>query len=380
MPYWSSEDHILKIKERYVPRQGQGSGRKFDGVFQTTEGRAFTLWKAAVESRFSMPSLYNYVKQFPADLAECLLPLFPDKKLPSELRHRPGTKDTDVLTVLEGDLRRLEDGIDQAFRDGKKRIGDLVSLEGIFDHYQVESLDAQIKVSRLLAYHRGQENLEARGVVRKTDGGRGWSKPLFYDLDEVDRLLNGLNIVAVAVECERVGLFDSRTDGQANGEKEEAAQEVPGQTKTALPETKTGQSFDCEQAASLVEDVVRRLSANGGLKVEQMNVRSINNATFNHATQVEVQTAASADILPPVNQNVDPTLTCEDVLILKAMADRALQVMNQCEIEAASGVSRKTVGHRLKKLLQWKLVRQPEGQRGGYVITQNGIEVMKQVP
>jgi hypothetical protein len=68
----------------------------------------------------------------------------------------------------------------------------------------------------------------------------------------------------------------------------------------------------------------------------------------------------------------------EDILILRALAkNRALMV--QVDIEANSGVTRKTISKRIPKLLNAKLVEQP-GKKAGIVITNQGLKALSRLP
>jgi hypothetical protein len=70
----------------------------------------------------------------------------------------------------------------------------------------------------------------------------------------------------------------------------------------------------------------------------------------------------------------------EDILILRALHEAAPRRLTTYEIEAATDVTRKTVGKRLVKLIDRDLVIRPDGPKGGATITQPGQEFLAKLP
>jgi biotin operon repressor len=74
-----------------------------------------------------------------------------------------------------------------------------------------------------------------------------------------------------------------------------------------------------------------------------------------------------------------PPLTSEDMTVLRVLAERHPRTMKQVELEAATGLSRKTVCARLKYLRSWGLVRRPFGSRKGDGLTDLGLQFARRL-
>jgi hypothetical protein len=81
----------------------------------------------------------------------------------------------------------------------------------------------------------------------------------------------------------------------------------------------------------------------------------------------------------PAAQTGPPNVDAEDVLILRALKAAHPHRLTQDQIEANSRVSRKTISQRMKDLLASGLVSQPKGPRSGTVITESGLNLLKQL-
>jgi hypothetical protein len=69
----------------------------------------------------------------------------------------------------------------------------------------------------------------------------------------------------------------------------------------------------------------------------------------------------------------------EDVRILRSLAKAAPLRLTQDQIEAESGVSRRTIYARMPSLLAASLVAQPKGPKSGTTITPAGIDLLKKL-
>jgi hypothetical protein len=74
-----------------------------------------------------------------------------------------------------------------------------------------------------------------------------------------------------------------------------------------------------------------------------------------------------------------PSVDDEDERILRTLAAHAPRRLTQDQIEANSGVSRRTISPRIQQLLADGLVSQPKGPNRGTTITEKGWAVLKQI-
>jgi DNA-binding MarR family transcriptional regulator len=71
-------------------------------------------------------------------------------------------------------------------------------------------------------------------------------------------------------------------------------------------------------------------------------------------------------------------LTTEDKTILEALADEGRMAVNQYDLEAATKLTRRTIGPRLKHLESNGLIKRPEGtKRKGHAITAAGLSAIR---
>jgi hypothetical protein len=72
-----------------------------------------------------------------------------------------------------------------------------------------------------------------------------------------------------------------------------------------------------------------------------------------------------------------PALKAADMLIVSALAESHPVAMDQYALGVACRLSRRTIGPRLKALRELKLVEQPHGERAGHVLTDRGLDLLK---
>lgn len=78
---------------------------------------------------------------------------------------------------------------------------------------------------------------------------------------------------------------------------------------------------------------------------------------------------------PPEPTETLPALTADDAAILRELLAKSPVLVVQADLEAATVISRKTLGKRLQKLTDDNLVTRPEGERGGYGLTDAGQKI-----
>jgi hypothetical protein len=83
---------------------------------------------------------------------------------------------------------------------------------------------------------------------------------------------------------------------------------------------------------------------------------------------------AKAPDPPPAG---DPALDEEDVSVLRYLVERAPTLCVLCEIEAGAGVSAKTAGQRLNRLISLGLAIRSRGRRSGATVTDAGSDLLK---
>jgi hypothetical protein len=97
-------------------------------------------------------------------------------------------------------------------------------------------------------------------------------------------------------------------------------------------------------------------------------------ASFSRGRPGEPKGLSGANAAPRGGE--DFVLTPEDIRILKVLAARRPTTVNQYDLETELGLSRGTIGPRLKQLRAWGLVDRPRGERKGDTITPEGIRVL----
>jgi hypothetical protein len=91
-------------------------------------------------------------------------------------------------------------------------------------------------------------------------------------------------------------------------------------------------------------------------------------------------------VRPPAEERTEtkkpqpPSLDGEEVIILRTLSDAAPQLCNNYYLEAKCTISRKTVGDRLRRLIELGLAHRPKGARKGTTITLQGAELLVKLP
>jgi transcriptional regulator with XRE-family HTH domain len=183
--------HLPPLRQRIARRD-----ESFDGVFRDNDGvvLAYTVRRAAKESIFSG----QYIEDAARRLNKHFRSIFREGRLPAEDRQVPGTKKW-VMSVLASDLEDLQVGFERILRAGARRARFLRTASAICDFYSVTNRSDRIALGELLTYLGDNNALRFECFpVPRPESTRKWTAPRQYYPDEVKRLFEACDVVALA--------------------------------------------------------------------------------------------------------------------------------------------------------------------------------------
>jgi hypothetical protein len=99
-------------------------------------------------------------------------------------------------------------------------------------------------------------------------------------------------------------------------------------------------------------------------------------AAFDFSWQPAAENDPHRPPSPPEGEDTLPAVDGDDIKILAQLCKAAPRLLNNYALESETRISRKTVGTRLKRLIEAGLAHRPKGDRKGAAITQKGIDLL----
>jgi transcriptional regulator with XRE-family HTH domain len=171
----------------------------FDGVFRDEDGKVagYTLPRAAAKIRIPYSSLVRATLR----LAKPFRGLFPKGRLPRTPMLVPGTRKCWRDAITPDDLATFVTETARIIREGERLVHGSISREGICERYGITGRFHWGKVRKLLnALGRRKLLTVTRVPVPNPKRKGAWHTPGYYNPDQIDQLLDGRNLVALALQ------------------------------------------------------------------------------------------------------------------------------------------------------------------------------------
>jgi hypothetical protein len=214
---WYREDLVGKIKASLQKKKSrpQGTGLKEPpkekpmvafarlGLWNENGERWFTVSRAAKEAKEKGVEIHaGRIRRFaligiPDEWPDEFKKEFPKGKIPSEFKKVPGSKKLRILAIPETALDKLVE-IEQAISKQVSPAAKFKTVVQILDDHGIKSLRDRVREFLNILVEIGQ--LQGQKPARKERGKRGWYAPLLIDIQSLEQLLDGRDLLEVVKE------------------------------------------------------------------------------------------------------------------------------------------------------------------------------------